>query len=909
MAEDDDDEAFGDFAFAPFQSTYSQSNGLNSLADADADAADDEDDEWGDFVQTPQSEASSKGNHQPDFASPTWVKPSGALSLSLFGDEAEEEEEVSNSDVVRDLNQGKSNGKSGDFNFAKVDNGVPNSHSFSITDLYNQYSQIKPGGTREGSDSTGKVDLIENGAYLSSNQNATRSAVTELNNVELNGKLGKSDHNQLTNKSENEEFSFGSYVSDPSKNDHNQLTNKSENNEFSFGSYVPDRSEKEDLFGGWTQGINGFSSSLNATPQNLQTSGLGLDMDAQEQQLDGSATPIDGDDEDDGGWEFQDAYSEFQAQELNNNVGFVVHEVSERSASPSGFEIGSNKPLDLFDTSNGSIDFFVANSSSICSTSQEVDLFGVQPSIATPNGFSLDTHSIIEQSNCEGRLNNGTDVGIEEFDDDFGDFTVASAETGPKPAEVSTIDIISPVEDAISTPDGKTQEKEAKSNYHKGAIPLSIFGNEEPESELSSDLQDVFMNQSSFERKDNHTAAKVVSINDLIFNLYSQSEQTSSINPAQNPNKTLLNLPSTVSSSNVVNDDDLLDGSSWDFKDASQMRAESEASHSSMEDTYTSTSVKLNSYLDLYSKLKEELCFVAKHHIECLKQVQSNAAVGIDAEAVPLDSEFKTVYAELEQMNFVSEKRASHPSGDSHLKEFAKVLLEPQFQRIESEYHLSRRLLLVEKDLGSAMELIRHTNTMIKILTTGTFEEQKMYVSLWSEMISACSRELKHGASIWNKAVEKHVQIQLLSEPQGRKFLLALGEIYRVVVVLGASAKLFEPWVLSGSEDSQRIYSLLEECHDVWSTSGLQKALSTTLDDTSLFESIQGILGLDAVTLQNYVFTENESRCRLSMLTTGVVPDLKMIMWGNEQCFITLANLWTNLISCDPPNLPQLNIG
>lgn len=129
------------------------------------------------------------------------------------------------------------------------------------------------------------------------------------------------------------------------------------------------------------------------------------------------------------------------------------------------------------------------------------------------------------------------------------------------------------------------------------------------------------MPQSSFERKSNHTATKVVSINDLIFNLYSQSEQSSSINPAQNPNGTLLDLPSTVSSSNVVNDDDLLDDSSWDFKDASEMRAESEASHSSMADGYTSISVKLklNSYLDFYTKLKDELCFVAKHHIESLK--------------------------------------------------------------------------------------------------------------------------------------------------------------------------------------------------------------------------------------------------------------------------------------------------
>lgn len=73
----------------------------------------------------------------------------------------------------------------------------------------------------------------------------------------------------------------------------------------------------------------------------------------------------------------------------------------------------------------------------------------------------------------------------------------------------------------------------------------------------------------------------------------------------------------------------------------------------------------------------------------------------------------------------------------------------------------------MEKDLGSSMELIRHTNAMLKILNIGTLEEQKAYVSLWSEMISVCVQELRHGASIWNDAVMQHVQSQFLSEPEG----------------------------------------------------------------------------------------------------------------------------------------------
>lgn len=115
----------------------------------------------------------------------------------------------------------------------------------------------------------------------------------------------------------------------------------------------------------------------------------------------------------------------------------------------------------------------------------------------------------------------------------------------------------------------------------------------------------------------------------------------------------------------------------------------------------------------------------------------------------------------------------------------------------------------------------------------------------------------------------------------GKKFVLALGEIYRLVVALGASAKLFKPWILSGSVDSPSIYILLEECRVVWSTSGLEEALSsvlapTTVDDASLFKSIKHILSLDVLELENYVFAEKESRCCLSLLTAGVVPGTQL---------------------------------
>ncbi|GFP93163.1 hypothetical protein PHJA_001460600 [Phtheirospermum japonicum] len=596
-----------------------------------------------------------------------------------------------------------------------------------------------------------------------------------------------------------------------------------------------------------------------------------------------------------------------ESDEIYLKVDFMAHEVSERSAYSSRIGSSSNKSQ-LFESSNGSINFFALSTpsdyfaTSSSSPSAEVDFIGVQPSIATPNGVTSETNSVIKQDNIEGLLYHSIDVGDVECDEDFGAFSAASAETGPKPGVGFTYNgdmlplLIVDFGDLSWTCDWLGMnprliyEKDTKVNYLKHGIPVNIFGNEQSENVGSSEVQDLFMHQST-DQRNSHTSTRIISVNDLISSLYSQAEQTSFVNPVEKPAKTQLSLSDAVSRSIIVNHDDFFDDNSWNFKDASQKRVDTEASLCSNEDA--SSKLKLNDYLDFYSRLKEELCFVAKCQLERLKQPQGNAALsGEDVAASSLDSKFQEIIVpgiacqcsaprlldngycvwalvleELEQMNafYEDNNQQDHPSGEIYFNGLIQVLLEPQFQILESEYHLSEKLLLVEKDPRSAMELVRHTTTMLKILTIGTMEEQRAYISLWSEMISACLQELKHGALIWNQAMEKHVQIQLLSESQGRKFIWAIGEIYRVVVVLGASAKLFKPWTLSGSVDSPAIYILLEECHAVWSTSGLEEALSTVsapsaLDNTSLLESIKHILGLDELKLQNYVFAENGSR-------------------------------------------------
>lgn len=305
MAEDDDDEAFGDFSFAPYQS-----NSLFAAPNSSAGAAaadEDEDDEWGDFVQPPSSqskpaEAAANGDHRSDNSAPpaTWMMPRGALPLSLFGD-AEEEEAVAGDLVVAgDLNHQKSNGIAVGAGSGLVGNGVSNQKSFSIADLYDNYLQIKHDSVA-GSDLVGKVDSVNNGVYSSANQNGAESAAPELKNVIFSDALVVSDHSQLTTKSDHDVFNFKSYISSPKKG--------------------------EDLFGGFTGDFNGFSSSLSPSPENMLMLSFGLDTNGEKKQVDGPNNAIDGggggdadDGDDDEEWDFKDADAEFQGQDVNNNV-------------------------------------------------------------------------------------------------------------------------------------------------------------------------------------------------------------------------------------------------------------------------------------------------------------------------------------------------------------------------------------------------------------------------------------------------------------------------------------------------------------------------------------------------------------------------------------------------------------
>lgn len=73
--------------------------------------------------------------------------------------------------------------------------------------------------------------------------------------------------------------------------------------------------------------------------------------------------------------------------------------------------------------------------------------------------------------------------------------------------------------------------------------------------------------------------------------------------------------------------------------------------------------------------------------------------------------------------------------------------------------------------MRSAIEVLKDVESTLTILKLGSMEEQQYYVSAWSNILSICIEELKHGALIWKQSVQKNIQSQILSEPQGTDWL------------------------------------------------------------------------------------------------------------------------------------------
>ncbi|KAF3454588.1 hypothetical protein FNV43_RR05036 [Rhamnella rubrinervis] len=361
---------------------------------------------------------------------------------------------------------------------------------------------------------------------------------------------------------------------------------------------------------------------------------------------------------------------------------------------------------------------------------------------------------------------------------------------------------------------------------NRKALPISLFGDEELETNESSIHQDVSNIPAFLSTNSIKPPSSSLSINDLISSLYSQVEHNTSENHTPTLSENGMYSATKVVELDLVKHDDDFDDDSWEFKDAfTNSQDHDQTSIACVEDSSikSSTKLQLNDCLEFYSKLKDES--------------SQNSAIlsGEEEKAKALGEEFQEVYNQLRQGNMTAKEfqLENLSPRNTCLSELLEVLLEPKFKVLESEYQFSEQLSLAEKDLRSATELSKHASLALKILKLGSVEEQFNYVSVWSRIFSVCALELKHGTSIWEQSVGKNVHSQIL---------------------LGLDVVL------------QKISEPIDSDHD------------RTIK--ALLESLNYIHDLDALALPNQVFSEKQPTCRLSMLTAGAVPDFALKSFG-----------------------------
>ncbi|KAI3863982.1 hypothetical protein MKW98_031574 [Papaver atlanticum] len=326
------------------------------------------------------------------------------------------------------------------------------------------------------------------------------------------------------------------------------------------------------------------------------------------------------------------------------------------------------------------------------------------------------------------------------------------------------------------------------------------------------------------------------------------------------------------------------------------------------------TESKLNTYIDFYCRLKEESYYLALHHLDALKKAKTAAALSSDdTKAEEIRHEIQEAYKILhrEGLNSETVNMDGRQPTKGYTKELLVLMKEPVIQMLDSEFNMSSRMSLAEKNLNSTIGIFEHSILLSKILTLGSMEDQFTYITKWSQILSACSQELKHGAFIWKQSLEKKVHQQILSESKGQQYILSLGEIYRVVEVVRISTKLYWLWIVSTLANPAEIIALLEECSAAWLDSKLEDALLSFSDEAGLgyaakilVESLKSIHNLDVSALQKQVL--QEPICSISLVSLKAVSGMKEVVWNGEPFFLPLANLWANLISSYPPKLPHI---
>ncbi|CAL9108100.1 unnamed protein product [Musa textilis] len=357
-----------------------------------------------------------------------------------------------------------------------------------------------------------------------------------------------------------------------------------------------------------------------------------------------------------------------------------------------------------------------------------------------------------------------------------------------------------------------------------------------------------------------------------------------------------------------VQRDDHLDRSQCEFLKTSEVVVRNQDSACEI-DKNGSTNLTHNSLVALYCRLKDGSASLLNCHLDDLKIAYEVASLsGEEVKEKEINEEIKVAYEKLEEVKGTENaKIGAHLSKNVCISQLLKAVEEPNFRAFEQEYHLSERIISAGKKLSAAIEFLEHTNSVLCVLALASREEQHAYIHAWSAISVACVQELQHGALILQESVKAQKLMQILF--QEVKYFIAIGEIYRVTEVLRASLKLYKPWILLNWDVSSQLLTNLDNCAETWTVSGLEKALKTISDANGveyavlakrLLASIKLLGDLD---LSQYSFNHDKRICRISLLTTEELQDMKMVPWSGKYYFVKLANLWANRISRDPPKL------
>ncbi|KAF9606430.1 hypothetical protein IFM89_025119 [Coptis chinensis] len=644
----------------------------------------------------------------------------------------------------------------------------------------------------------------------------------------------------------------------------------------------------------------------------------------------GSEIKVENIDEDDD-WEFKDAVSEtldFEIKKVDNIFdSWVIPEtpppaatvttnsVVQESFEGSLFGFSNNERLDG--------DWFFPSEGNSQNPREVENGFHFESGVSTAKDSG--SHSQPQQIATENGRN--TSLVTEDYDSDgsFSDFkdafpTTEALDRSFEQKEESNISDQSGVEMKDLSANG-IQGNGKESDNIRGALPLSIFSDGKQDSDEPLHVLSYKPTLSVKNGINSQISSPNLSLNDLIYDLYSKADNVPSIgSPEHTGNGS--SLDQTGLKSDLANVDDDFDESSWEFRGA-PLETEVESSFPLGDLEYLSqklpTESEITSFAEFYSSLKEESSLIILHHIDGLKSAQKVAELsGEDAKAEALHKEIQTACKKLFQENMVSEEVYLKEHPPTNVVKLLAAMEEPNFQVLESEYQLSHRISLAAQNLTSAIWLLEHALSVIKILNLGAKEDHFNYATTWSRMVSVCAQELKHGAIIWKQSLQRNLDKQILSKSQGQQYILAIGEIYRVVKILRVSVTLYKPWILSTLPEHLGIFASLEECMSIWSESGLDDALwslSHTVGSgcdgsgEALLESLKSIHNLidrDVLSLQN--ISPPESTCRLSLMSLKMVPDMKSVVWNGKHYFLTLANLWANLISRDPPKLALIPV-